>query len=104
VTKNGSNVDVQFYNKNGRKTQGLQIYRDIDQLHHDAGISDDAGRKTYSMSQNTAGEDRKQDSRLLEQAGEKKSRHGTIEIAGIELEHQDVIKIGKVLEGSLPQQ
>ena len=49
VTKDGSMADVKFYSKGGRPGQSVQIYKDIDQLHQDAGYGEDAGRKTYSM-------------------------------------------------------
>lgn len=68
-------------------------------MHKDAGISDEAGRKTYSIKQNTGA--------LVEpeivnsSAGNPKTNdgHGKIEIAGVELEANDVAKLGKILEG-----
>jgi hypothetical protein len=52
VEQDGTKRSVRFFTKGGRQTQDLEMYKDIDQLHRDAGLTDDNGFKTYSMRDN----------------------------------------------------
>lgn len=46
------NMDIKFFSKGGRQVNTLQIYKDIDTLNQVGGYSEEASRKSYSMSQN----------------------------------------------------
>ena len=102
VEKDGSKLDIKFYTKGGRQTQNIQVYKDIDQLNKDHGLTEDAGRKTYSMAQNTALQEEQKLASLQRQTEGKqppRGGHGAIEIAGVQLGADDVGKLSNILDG-----
>ena len=99
VKKDGSNTEVQFYSKGGRSTQNVQIYKDIDQLPGNM----ENGRSNYSMKQNRFEVDQevqkqKQRKEMIDLYAGKKG-HGQIEIAGVQLEQNDVAKLNSIIDG-----
>jgi hypothetical protein len=102
VQRDGPNLDIKFISKGGRQLNSLQVYKDIDSLNKLSGYGDDAGRKTYSMSQNEEVINRKTSPVKVNAPASGNlvpNSHGQIEIAGVTLEPADVAKLSNILNG-----
>lgn len=104
VQRDGVNMDIKFMSKGGRQLNTLQVYKDIDSLNRLSGYADDAGRKTYSISQNEEVITRKKSPTKYNAPTSGNfvpNSHGQIEIAGVTLEPADVAKLSNILNGQV---
>lgn len=103
VQRDGINMDIKFKSRGGRQVNTLQVYKDIDSLNQLSGYHDDAGRKTYSISQNEeiiGQKQKKSPTKLNGPSGNLvPNSYGQIEIAGVCLEPADVAKLSSILTG-----
>ena len=93
----GKSLFVKYVNKGGREGQSLQIYHDIDKLNQD--MATGFQPSSYSIKDNqTAVAKKKGRSPPKSEPAEPLRGHGTVEIAGVALEQNDLKKLNSLLE------